>query len=755
MDAVKPTHVLFVCAGGPARKEVRALLHTAGFTVLEAGSATDPRLSSAPPPDLLVLGPTLPTPERQAVCAIVRGDPLRAVPVLSISPAYAAPDSAPEADCDADLYMSYPFSASLLLANTRALVRHTGALAAAVAQGRKQLDALMDQIPAAVTLLDAEGRVAMVSRYGLRALGRTAEEVRGTPPSTRLGDWVILRPDGATPVPLEEMPTMRALRQGQTVTGEAWALRRDDGTVITVQASAGPIRDDAGRITGAVAVWWDVTDLHRLQQDQQRLISRIEAGRALVEAVLQQMPAVVQITDAPSGRVLYVNAQAEQITGLPAGELRQAGHYGRARAFRPDGRELPHMEWPGARATYRGEVVRDEEMIILRPDGSRVVILVNATPVRDRDGNVIAAVLVAQDITERKRQEEELAQTVLRLGWLMEALPVGVAVAHDPEFRLVTLNPAGAGMYGAKPGENISVSRPAGEGPRFGHYQEGRLLEPRELPLRRAVAENREVRGFEVELVPPSGRARIVTINAAPAHDLEGKVVGGIAVIADITEQRQLLAAERARTQMAANLGRELTHRMKNNLATVAAMLQLQVDHSPAGEAARVPMRDAISRIRTFAVLHEQAYERQAEEVELVDALRRIAEIDRAALTGAEIAVTATGSPVTYPFQAATNLAIVANELITNAMKYGAPDATGKLTVQVGVTRRKSHLIISVWNSGRPIAPDFHVAEALRGGLSLVKGVVGYYRGSFTISPHRGGTRAQVVVADAELRRES
>jgi PAS domain S-box-containing protein len=114
------------------------------------------------------------------------------------------------------------------------------------------------------------------------------------------------------------------------------------------------------------------------------------------------------ISEAPSGRVLYGNERMEQLLGHPLASPKNVEEYTIWRGFHPDGRPyLPH-EWPLARTITTGEVVRAEEIHIERPDGTRLALLISASPVRDRLGKILAGIVVEQDITEHRQTLDAL-----------------------------------------------------------------------------------------------------------------------------------------------------------------------------------------------------------------------------------------------------------------------------------------------------------------------------------------------------------
>src|SRR5690606_7978711 len=92
--------------------------------------------------------------------------------------------------------------------------------------------------------------------------------------------------------------------------------------------------------------------------------------------------------------------------------------YARYEAFRPDGRRLEVDELPLVRA-IRGELVADEEIAIICGDGSPRWLVVNASPIRDRDDRIVAGVVTLLDVTERRRHQEQqrfLAEASEQLG---------------------------------------------------------------------------------------------------------------------------------------------------------------------------------------------------------------------------------------------------------------------------------------------------------------------------------------------------
>ena len=131
----------------------------------------------------------------------------------------------------------------------------------------------------------------------------------------------------------------------------------------------------------------------------------IERARALLATVIDQMPAGVIVAEAPSGMTLMANERVRTILGHAALPTQSTADFAAYTAVHADGRPFGADEYALTRALTGGFVV-DEEIRYRRADGSRLVLSVNAAPVFDAEGRIIAAVNAFADITERKRAEE-------------------------------------------------------------------------------------------------------------------------------------------------------------------------------------------------------------------------------------------------------------------------------------------------------------------------------------------------------------
>lgn len=142
--------------------------------------------------------------------------------------------------------------------------------------------------------------------------------------------------------------------------------------------------------------------------------------------LLAMLPAAVCTVDR-SGVITSYNARAAELWGRSPvrGDL-QERFCGSLRMFRPDGTPLPHDQCPMAQVLADGRPVKNREVVIERPDGTRIVALVNIVALRDESGAIAGAMNCFNDITARKQTEDELRNSRQDLDDFFENCAVGL-----------------------------------------------------------------------------------------------------------------------------------------------------------------------------------------------------------------------------------------------------------------------------------------------------------------------------------------
>ena len=181
----------------------------------------------------------------------------------------------------------------------------------------------------------------------------------------------------------------------------------------------------------------------------------------------------------------------------------------------------------------------------------------------------------------------------------------------------------------------------------------------------------------------------------------------------------------------------ELNHRVKNNLAIVSAMLEMQARATTAPQV-REPLLRAVDRVKTIADVHASLYRTgQKDEVDFASYLQDLCARLRTSVVDSErIDLTLETEPAALPLDTAVALGVVVNELITNAVKHAfPPPAIGEVSVRL--TSSAAGLSVTVGDSG-PGLP----AEPPRSGLGmrLVRSLVQQMGAALQIEHHPGVT---------------
>jgi PAS domain S-box-containing protein len=181
-----------------------------------------------------------------------------------------------------------------------------------------------------------------------------------------------------------------------------YRLRRFDGSYRWHLARALPVRDSQNKIIRWVGTNTDIDDQKRTAQKLDQLLREVQFEKSRFEAVVKQMPAAVIIGEAPSGRLIFANNKMAEVWGHELIPSQNINEYIQWIGFHPDGRRYQAHEWPLARSISQGEVVNNEDVEIQRKDGVRAILRLSSTPLYDPQGEIVAGVVICQDVTELK-----------------------------------------------------------------------------------------------------------------------------------------------------------------------------------------------------------------------------------------------------------------------------------------------------------------------------------------------------------------
>jgi PAS domain S-box-containing protein len=127
-----------------------------------------------------------------------------------------------------------------------------------------------------------------------------------------------------------------------------------------------------------------------------------------IYSILKLVPVGIIILENPSGRITYVNDRAIELYGSNPIGLETPNHSTKImKLLKPNGEVYPPEELPANRA-LNGEKILNDEAIIQRPDGSRILVASTSAPLTDAKGEIIGSVAIFEDITEKRELEDKL-----------------------------------------------------------------------------------------------------------------------------------------------------------------------------------------------------------------------------------------------------------------------------------------------------------------------------------------------------------
>jgi two-component system, sensor histidine kinase PdtaS len=250
------------------------------------------------------------------------------------------------------------------------------------------------------------------------------------------------------------------------------------------------------------------------------------------------------------------------------------------------------------------------------------------------------------------------------------------------------------------------------------------------------VATGRAPREAEVD-----GNGSVVQLRSIPLI-VSGQRTGALILVRDVTELRR---RERELLTKDATI-REIHHRVKNNLQTVAALLRLQARRLRAPEA-RAALDEAVRRVGSIAVVHETLSHAPEEIVDFDDIADRVAKMaGEVSATEARVVPKITGAFGRLPASVATPLAMVLTELLQNALQHGLAHCAGPAQLEVIATRLPERLSVTVADNGVGLPAGFDPEATPSLGLQIVRTlVVGELGGRLRIAPRLGGGTEAVV----------
>ncbi|MBP8260744.1 MAG: PAS domain-containing protein, partial [Verrucomicrobia bacterium] len=270
------------------------------------------------------------------------------------------------------------------------------------------LRGILDATQESIWLFSPEGRMLMGNTIAFQRFGK--------PPADIIGKHFneILPP---------ELARTRLARLREVVEFARPVDFEDERCGIFFHHRFYPVLDAAGQVTSVACFSRDVTERKRSDGERVQLLTRLQEQHAELDAVLAAIQDVVLIYD-KDGTVRLVNRACVPAYGFDPTNHSLPDIVRRNSYHDIDGRPLDAESVPTARA-LRGESVRNAQCVVQRMDGAEAAWEISSTPLRI-GGEVVGAVTVWHDITERQKVAERLRQSEALYRAIGESIDYGV-----------------------------------------------------------------------------------------------------------------------------------------------------------------------------------------------------------------------------------------------------------------------------------------------------------------------------------------
>jgi PAS domain S-box-containing protein len=454
-----------------------------------------------------------------------------------------------------------------------------------VALSEERLKVTLTSIGDGVITTDDRGRVTRLNAVAEQLTGWAAVEAIGRP----LRDvFVILDERSRGPA---DNPVDNVLREGLRFgLGNPTVLIAKDGRETPIDDSAAPIKTEDGRLAGVIMVFRDITERRHAEREREGLLQRERAARIDTERLAQSEQAaraeaetaarvaresaerlritIASIGDAVTatdarGRITQLNPVAEKLTGW-----REAEALGRTFAEvlvlvneetrKPAPNPVEHVLREGV------VVGLANHTLLIARDGREIPIDDSAAPVRDDAGQLLGAVMVFRDITERRQNERERdarERIAQELAAIIESSDDAI-VGKDLNGVITAWNGAAERMYGYAAhdaiGQSIRLIVP-----------EDRWREEDEILER--INRGERLNHFETLRRRRDGRTVAVSLTVSPIRDANGVLVGASKTARDISARKEVEQARSAllEREHAARVELERASRMKDEFLAV------------------------------------------------------------------------------------------------------------------------------------------------------------------------------------------
>src|SRR6056297_410277 len=572
--------------------------------------------------------------------------------------------------------------------------------------------ALVEQGNDVLFVLSPEGTPTYISPSIENVLGYTAEEAK------RIDIFSSVHPDDIPHVQTElgkclEQPGVPIQVTPARMKHKDGSWRWFDGTITNM------LHDPA--INGIVDNFHEITD--RVEMEE-----KLKHARKRYKSIIQSIDGVFWEAKADTFEFTFVSPQAKEMLGYSSEEWLSEPNFWKNR-IHPDDRETAvaycHRETQNGRN-------HEFEYRFIKADGSYIwlkdivsVIEYNGVP------KLLRGLLV--DITEKIEREQQLNRTVERYEIVSKATSDTIWDFDLSDDKMLFNNNIHT-MFGFKPEEVSGVAS----------WWRDKIHPDDQLhisqKLRNTIAFRKERFQMEYRFRCADGTYKNIYDRAFLIKDHKGEPVRMIGAMQDITDQKEQEEKILSSLKEKETLLPAIHHRVKNNLAVVSSLMELQSMNSENNEL-QSQLMSSVLRIKSMATVHEQLYQSNSfSKLQFSKGLKQLIQsVIETLQTNTKIDLEFVLDNVELSINQGIPCSLLMNEIVTNILKHGFGNRkTGQISVELRQTG--DMIMVEVKDDGCGLPDDFGVSESSSMGIQLIELLTQQLKGEKNFHSDKSGT---------------
>ncbi|CAN1210100.1 hypothetical protein TUMEXPCC7403_07885 [Tumidithrix helvetica PCC 7403] len=465
-----------------------------------------------------------------------------------------------------------------------------------------------------------------------------------------------------------------------------------------------PFHNSMGEVVGLLCTIEDITE-RKLAEDALR------ASEEKLRRIFENAPIGIVLCTV-NGLFVEANPTFCHMLGFTEAELRELTF--QEITYPSD----LHQELSYVQKCLQNEVHQFQlEKRFIRKDKQKVWVKLLVSMIRDESDRPLYSLAMVEDINDRKESEEALRQSEERFRKIFEEGPLGMAIIGFNQ-RLIKVNHMLCQMFGYT--EVELMSRPFNS-----------LTHPADVVKDAILAKQLyygKIPQYQIEkrCIKKNREEIWVLLTAYVVHDKNGKTMHSLAMIRDITKQKQAQELISASLREKEVLIKEIHHRVKNNLHVIANLLDLQSQYIEDEQILSL-FSDCQNRIHSMALIHEQLYQSPTVgEVNFSEYIQSLIDnlFDSFSTHACDIKQEIDAEAITLNMETSIPCGLIINEIVSNSLKYAFPNhQSGLIRIRFyadyNTSDRVLHLIVR--DNGIGMNKDFDWQNSSTLGLRLVR----------------------------------